>query len=116
MKISEARKPYAHACSRGWLFRTLAHAFGDYSACAPKLMTSTTKSSPLFIMFVLTLTSVQKRLKKFKFPAAYRFSLKTSVYLAIVLEYLIADLVEVADDAAKDLFKHRIEPRLDTSV
>ncbi|KIH68639.1 hypothetical protein ANCDUO_01020 [Ancylostoma duodenale] len=39
-----------------------------------------------------------------------RVSVKVSVYFAAVLEYLVAEVVEVAGNAAKDMSKHRIEP------
>ncbi|RCN52584.1 core histone H2A/H2B/H3/H4 [Ancylostoma caninum] len=40
-----------------------------------------------------------------------RISLKASVYCAAVLEYLIAEVLEVSGNCSKDVGKRRIEPR-----
>ncbi|EPB65237.1 core histone H2A/H2B/H3/H4 [Ancylostoma ceylanicum] len=40
-----------------------------------------------------------------------RVSLKASIYLAAVLEYLVAEVVEIGGNASKDDGKRRIEPR-----
>eukprot|EP01054_Gregarina_sp_Poly1_P011022 Gregarina_sp_Poly_1__11021@NODE_879_length_5888_cov_545_981446_g629_i0_p6_GENE_NODE_879_length_5888_cov_545_981446_g629_i0NODE_879_length_5888_cov_545_981446_g629_i0_p6_ORF_typecomplete_len135_score25_97Histone/PF00125_24/3_9e21Histone_H2A_C/PF16211_5/3_5e11CBFD_NFYB_HMF/PF00808_23/0_0072IMS_C/PF11799_8/0_063_NODE_879_length_5888_cov_545_981446_g629_i052835687 len=42
---------------------------------------------------------------------AHRIGVNASVYLAAVLEYLAAELLELAGNVAKDLKKNRIIPR-----
>ncbi|XP_034460914.1 late histone H2A.2.2 [Hippoglossus hippoglossus] len=74
---------------------------------APKQKTSVSRSSRAGITFPVG--RIHRLLKKGRY--AQRVANGAAVYLAAVLEYLCAEILELAGNASRDNKKHRIAPR-----
>ncbi|XP_042342620.1 histone H2A-like [Plectropomus leopardus] len=80
---------------------------GRGKKAAPKPKSATSRSSRAGITFPVG--RVHRLLRRGNF--AERIGSGSSVYLAAVLEYLCAEILELAGNACRDNKKHRIAPR-----
>ncbi|KAE9548767.1 hypothetical protein FO519_008021 [Halicephalobus sp. NKZ332] len=55
--------------------------------------------------------SAQRCIKKMKKTTGHRVRKEAGVYMATVLEYLVAEILEVAGDTTREFNKRRITPR-----
>ncbi|MEW5312781.1 MAG: hypothetical protein WDW38_004389 [Sanguina aurantia] len=93
---SDSKKAVSKPASRG--------AFGKGRAAGSKSVTRSTKAGLQF-----PVGRIARLLKKGKY--ASRVGAGAPVYLAAVLEYLTAEVLELAGNAARDNKKSRISPR-----
>merc|ERR1712034_122839 len=80
---------------------------GKKSARGKKVGNSKTKSAKAGLTFPVA--RIGRHMKKGRF--AKRIGAGAPVYMATVLEYLVAELLELAGNAARDHKKNRISPR-----